>query len=133
MQISHSKCNILTIGRIQDHNPYLIGNNPISRITSVQDLGITVDHELKFNLHINNIVQRANQRSAQILRCFLSRSPTTLVKALKFTSDQFWSMPLLPGHPPTFITSICLSASSAVSPNAFRDAHICHISNASHI
>ena len=37
-------------------------------------------------------------------------------------------MPLLPGHPPTFITSICLSASSAVSPNASRDAHICHIS-----
>ena len=58
MRISHSKCNILTIGRIRDHNSYLIDNNPISKTTSVRDLGITVDHELKFNLHINNIVQR---------------------------------------------------------------------------
>ena len=51
MQISHSKYNILTIGRIQDHNnPYLIGNNPISKITSVFPPPPTTDKNSKFCL-----------------------------------------------------------------------------------
>ena len=83
MKISYSKCNILTIGRIEDHYQYLLDNNPITKITHVRDLGVTVDHALKFNLHINTIVHRANQRSAQIFRSFLSRNPATLVRAFK--------------------------------------------------
>ena len=64
IKISYSKYTILTIGHIEDHNQYLIDNNLIFKITHVRDLGVTVDHALKFNLHINTIVHRVNQRSA---------------------------------------------------------------------
>ena len=83
MKIAQAICNILTIGRTNDRTQYVINTNPISKVDSIKDLGVTVDRELKFNIHINNIVQQANQRAAQILRCFLSRNPITLVRAFK--------------------------------------------------
>jgi hypothetical protein len=83
MTISHSKCNILTIGHSRDHNQYFIDTNRIAKVEFTRDLGVTVDHELKFHSHINNIVQQANQRAAQISRCFLSRNPITLIRAFK--------------------------------------------------
>ena len=132
MRISHVKCNISTIGWIQNHNPYLLGNNLISRITpeilalqSTMNLNLTSISIILFSGPTNDLPRYS-------AAFFLEVLPHSS-KPLKFTSDQFWSMPLLPGHPPTFIKSIWLSASTAVSPNAFRDAHIFHISNASHI
>ena len=83
MKISHSKCNILTIGHFRDPHQYFINDNQISKADFTRDLGVTVDHELKFKIHINNIVQQANQRAAQMFRCFLSRNPTTLIRAFK--------------------------------------------------
>ena len=83
MKIAHTKCNILTIGRTNDRIQYVINTNSISKVDPIKDLGVTVDRELKFNIHINNIVQQANQRASQILRCFLSRNPITLVRAFK--------------------------------------------------
>ena len=83
MTISHSKCNILTMGHSRDHNQYFIDTNRIAKVEFTRDLGVTVDHELKFHSHINNIVQQANQRAAQISRCFLSRNPITLIRAFK--------------------------------------------------
>ena len=47
------------------------------------DLGVNIDNKLKFADHINSIVTKANQRKSLILRCFLSRNPTTLVQAFK--------------------------------------------------
>ena len=84
MKISHSKCNtILTIGHSRDSFQYSINDNHIYKADFTRDLGVPVDHELKFKIHINNIVQQANQRAAQIFRCFLSRNPTTLIRAFK--------------------------------------------------
>ena len=83
MQISHSKCNILNLGHSPENNHDFINNNPIAKSDFIRDLGVTVDREFKFHVHINNIVQQANQRAAQILRSFLSRNPYTLVRAFK--------------------------------------------------
>jgi hypothetical protein len=83
MTISHKKCNILAAGHNPDTTQYLINNNPISNTESTKDLGVTVDLNLNFHAHINNIVQQARQRSAQIFRCFLSRNPTILIRAYK--------------------------------------------------
>ena len=83
MKIAHTKCNILTTGRTTDRTQYVINTNPICKVDSIKDLGVTVDRELKFNIHISNIVQQANQRAAQFFRCFLSRNPITLVRAFK--------------------------------------------------
>ena len=95
MKISYSKCSILTIGHIEDNHQYLIDNNPISKITHVRDLGVTVDHALKFNLHINTIVHRANQRLQRLcgsisLRGAIQVSVTTTTTTIR-TNISFFS------------------------------------------
>ena len=47
------------------------------------NLGIQIDNQLKFNNHINNITNRANQRSNLIIRCFLSQDSNSLIRAYK--------------------------------------------------
>ena len=106
MKRAHTKCNILTIGRTTDRTQYVINTNPISKVDSIKDLGVTVDRKLKFNIHISNIVQQANQRAAQIHRCFLSCNPITLVRVSKFTSALSSNMRLQHGHLRTFTKSI---------------------------
>ena len=83
LKISHSKCNILPIGPHLASNTFHIDNIDISTVEHSIDLGITIDSKLSFHQHINNIVCKANQRKSLILRCFLSRSPSNLVRAFK--------------------------------------------------
>ena len=84
IQISHSKSNILQIGQSQTSQSIHINNIPIQIINSVIDLGITVDTaDLRFELHINNIISKANQRSALIRRCFLSHNAQNLIRAFQ--------------------------------------------------
>ena len=83
MQISHSKCNILQIGQSQTSQSIHINNIPIQKVNSVMDLGITIDTDLRFKLHINNIISKANQRSALIRRCFLSHNAQNLIRAFQ--------------------------------------------------
>ena len=40
-----------------------------------------MDNQLTFKLHINDIVVRAKQHDALILRCFYTRGPQLLIKA----------------------------------------------------
>ena len=46
-------------------------------------LGITIDSKLKFQRHIHTNISRDNHRKSLILRCFLSRNQTNLVRAFK--------------------------------------------------
>jgi len=59
----------------------LIDGNVICIAHCVRDLGVLVDPQLKFMAHINSVVSRAHTRSNLILKCFVSRDRTTLVKA----------------------------------------------------
>ena len=47
-----------------------------------EDLGIIVDHELKFKRHIQDITTRARQRASLILRCFKSKDPFFAVQGI---------------------------------------------------
>ena len=131
MKISHSKCNILTIGHSRDPHQYFINDNQISKADFTRDLGVTVDHELKFKIHINNIVQQANQRAAQIIRCFYLEIPPCLSELSKFTFDQSWNMRLQHGLLHTFTKLILLKACNAVSLDAFQDVPTYPTKNAS--
>jgi hypothetical protein len=102
LPISHSKCNILTLGRHNLTQTFSISSIPITRVESAHDLGVTIDPELKFSKHIDDIVKRAKQRSALIHRCFLSRSTPNLLRAFKTYvrplveyATQIWSPYLL--------------------------------------
>ena len=81
--ILYPKCSILTIGPHQQTNIFKIDLNQISPVDHVCDFGITIDSKLKFRRHIHTIISRANHRKALILRCFLSRNQTNLVRAFK--------------------------------------------------
>ena len=81
MQISYSKCNIVHIGSSNSPHKLHIHNIPIKQVGSVVDLGVTIDEHLRFKIHINTIIQKANQRSALIKRCFLSRNANNLLRA----------------------------------------------------
>ena len=107
MKIAHTKCNILTIGRTTDRTQYVINTNPICKVDSIKDLGVTVDRELKFNIHSSNIVQQANQRAAQNSQMFLvSAILSHLSELSKFTSALSSNMRLQHGHLRTFTKSI---------------------------
>ena len=45
------------------------------------ETGVQVDHDLKFSVHINQIVHKALTRSNLLLKSFVSRDTLTLVKA----------------------------------------------------
>ena len=81
MQISYSKCNIIHIGSSNSPHNLHTHNIPIKQVGSVVDFGVTIDEHLRFKIHINTIIQKANQRSALIKRCFLSRNATNLLRA----------------------------------------------------
>ena len=86
LPISHSKCNILEIGkRFQPINNYTfnISSIPLTSLQSIPDLGITIENTLTFNNHIQGIVTRANKRAHLIHRCFLSKDTNSLIRAFK--------------------------------------------------
>ena len=42
----------------------------ITTVTSEKDLGITFQHDMKFDIHINNIVNKANRLLRLVIRTF---------------------------------------------------------------
>ena len=81
--ISYSKCNIIQLGLHPSHTDFSISDNKLATVTTINDLGVKIDSKLKFNNHINDIVNRAHQRANLILRSFLSRDINNLIRAFK--------------------------------------------------
>ena len=81
LNLSPSKCVVLSLGRTPSKFMYNINNLPIQHVQNFKDLGVTIDPLLNFESHINEICSKANQRAALILKCFKSREPTLLIKA----------------------------------------------------
>jgi len=83
LSVSAKKCVMLQLGHSNKHFKYNINNlvGLLPNVTKVKDLGIIVDHELKFKRHIQDITTRAHQRASLILRCFKTKDPFLLFKA----------------------------------------------------
>jgi len=60
---------------------YYLNGSSLRTVDEVRDLGILVDAHMSFKCHINVTVAKAHVRANQIIRCFLSRDPETLVRA----------------------------------------------------
>jgi ribonuclease P/MRP protein subunit RPP40 len=83
LRISYKKCAVLPINYSQNE-PYSVltlGENELSMVDDVKDLGIIMDNKLKFTLHINRMIAKAFNRSNLILKCFLSKDVETLIRA----------------------------------------------------
>jgi hypothetical protein len=59
LKISVPKCSVLHLGSANPGITYLLNNIALSISSSVRDLGVTIDTNLRFSMHINNIVARA--------------------------------------------------------------------------
>ena len=85
LEISTPKCHCLNIAssRRAYHldTDYYIGTTLIPRVSSILDLGITVDTNLRMSMHINNIVRKAHSRACLILKCFVSRNVSMMCRA----------------------------------------------------
>ena len=60
---------------MNDHN--------ILPVEQAVDLGVSVDREMKFSLHIANISRKAHQRANLIIRCFYFKNFQSLVASHK--------------------------------------------------
>lgn len=70
LTISIGKCNVISFHR--KLKPvlfeYAIAGSTLVRVTQIKDLGVTLDRELKFNCHRQDIVARANRQLGFIFR-----------------------------------------------------------------
>ena len=69
LKFNKSKCKHLHIGR-DTNKTYTIDGENINLTTEEKDLGVTVDHQLKFQKHIGEQVKKANQKLGIIHRSF---------------------------------------------------------------
>jgi len=81
LQVSVPKCSVLHLGNRNSCMSYDLNSTLLPDVKSIVDLGVTIDSNLRYKLHINNIVTKAHQRACLIMRCFKSRDPTLLFKA----------------------------------------------------
>ena len=81
LPISYTKCNVLEIGK-PGGAQYRMDSWSVAQVKNVVDLGVTIDSKLKFSTHINGIAaKKAHKRANLIIRCFMSRDLTSLVRA----------------------------------------------------
>jgi len=87
LTISYKKCAVMVAGchRSDEKGDGVIavsiGANKIATAGSVKDLGVHVQHDLRFATHVNAIVAKARARANLIHRCFISKEPETLMRA----------------------------------------------------
>ena len=81
LTLSVAKSKILVLGNVKFSNVYKLGGTPLPNVNHNTDLGVVMDNQLTFKLHINGIVVRAKQRVALILRYFYTRDPKLIIKS----------------------------------------------------
>ena len=99
LSIAPAKCQHLPIVCLpnNDNNQYHIGNNIISTLSAVSDLGIIVSSNLKWHKHICNISSKASIHCYQLLHCFSSnvwillKTYITYIRPLLEYNTVLWS------------------------------------------
>ena len=81
LSISLNKCNIMYIGNTDCKLNMSLNSKTLPLVNEVKDLGVIVDSHLTFHSHIDKIVARAFIRSNLILKCFVSRDVSTIMRA----------------------------------------------------
>ena len=77
------KCKCLHYGKNNPNHQYYLNGSLISNCKEEKDLGITFDSTLKFKIHMNNIVSKANQMLGLIRRHFKNLDSQNLISLYK--------------------------------------------------
>ena len=88
LEFNIQKCKVIHFGANNPLSQYFMESNcgfkqPLTTSHCEKDLGVLVDNKLKFNLHTQSAVAKANQTLGIIKRTFCSRSPAVITKLLK--------------------------------------------------
>jgi len=81
LTISVSKCCMLHIGEQKRDTTVHISGDIVPVVESVRDLGMLISNDLQPSVHVNDIVSRAHKRAAAILRAFVTRDSSLLMRA----------------------------------------------------
>lgn len=80
LPIAEAKCRVISFGGHKEEQ-YSIANFPLTRSTTVCDLGVTFTSNLKFTKHCETISSKAMARAYLILKCFVSNDRSLLKQA----------------------------------------------------
>ena len=88
LKLNINKCKVVSFGHhIDSTNDYnLLSNGSVSvleHINNIKDLGVTFDSDLKFDLHINEKINKAHSVMGLIYRNFKYMSTTTFIMLYK--------------------------------------------------
>ena len=83
LRFNIDKCKIIHFGKKNPNFPYTMAGNPLEEADLEKDLGVTFDRDLKFNHHINSIVNKANSRLGLIKRTITTRSREVILPLYK--------------------------------------------------
>jgi hypothetical protein len=81
LSIAVNKCSVLHIGKNNKAHSYTLQSHSLNDVSEVTDLGLIVDHKLRFSSHYASIVRKAHKHASLILRCFKCRDISLLTKA----------------------------------------------------
>ena len=61
MEFNIDKCKIMHLGKTNPKHSYSMGDGNLTVTSEEKDLGVTIDDRLEFDVHIKNIINRANR------------------------------------------------------------------------
>ena len=80
LRLNMGKCKAISYSRRPELNTnYSISGVIVENIQNVKDLGVTFDHKLKFDKHINNEINTAYQMLGIVKRNFIYLTPDSFV------------------------------------------------------
>ena len=69
--LNPEKCAVLHLGHNNPKTLYYLGGNALQICTSHRDLGVIVDDKLKFDQHVDSVVNKATRKAHYILKKFI--------------------------------------------------------------
>lgn len=91
LSLNFKKCQIMSFYRHSstEFYDYQLSDHSVQRCHSFNDLGILFDHQLRFNLHIDGIISKANSRLGLVK--IWSKELNSLVRSILESSAPVWN------------------------------------------
>ena len=83
LPLNIEKCSVLHLGPRNSKQQYTLGKVPLKDTDMERDLGVLIDHELKFHLHAAGVVKKCKSLLADIRRSFTCLNRMMITKLYK--------------------------------------------------
>ena len=127
LKLSPNKCCVLQVDSNCLNSAYYVCGVCLPLVNNMRDLGVSMDKNLNFKLHINEMCVKAKQRASLILRCFYTRNKNIFLKRLLLTLGRFSNTVALYGRQINVICLIKLKVYNVTLPKSCLVSNIYHI------